>query len=188
MVEKDIPIVYCNDIEGLVAIALHHRSQETNDVYIKLGIDGGQGFLKVTLSISLKPELENNKIPTKLSKCDGYACKYFKDSSINKTIILAILPSLNEKYYNLRLILDKLNISSLDYTVSEDLKVLLQTVGKQTATSKHPCPYCMTSSPYFQKADHYTLESLCRLYDQWMADGANLKKAKSTQMLFIPLY
>ena len=74
--------------------------------------------------------------------------------------------------------MDNLNISSLDYIVSEDLKVLLQMVGKQTATSEYPCPYCMTSSPDFQKADHYTLESLCRMYDQWMADGANLIKAK----------
>ena len=129
-------------------------------------------------------------------------CKDFKDSSVHKTIILAILPSLNEKYHNLRLILDKLNISSLDYTVSEDLKVLLQMVGKQTATSKHPFPYCMTSSADFQKADHYTLESLCRLYDQWMADGAihwsynlhrdskvlNLKKAKKyTNVVHPPL-
>ena len=61
-------------------------------------------------------------------------------------------------------------------------------VGKQPATSKHPCPYCMTSSPDFQKADHYTLESLCRLYDQSMADGANLKKAKKyTNVVHSPL-
>ena len=59
---------------------------------IKLGVDGGQEFLKVTLSITLKPELENNKIPEKLSECDGYACKDFKDSSVHKTIISAILP------------------------------------------------------------------------------------------------
>ena len=91
MVEKD-PIVYCNDIEELVAMMLHHRSQETNDVDIKLGVDGGQGFLKVTLPITLKPELENNKIPEKLSKCDGYAWKDFKDSSVRKTIKSAILP------------------------------------------------------------------------------------------------
>ena len=74
--------------------------------------------------------------------------------------------------------MDKLNISSLDYKVSEDLKVFLQMVGKQTATLKHPCSYFMTSSLDFQKADHYTLESLCRLRDQLMADGANLKKGK----------
>ena len=56
-----------------------------------------------------------------------------------------------KKYHNLRIILDKLNISSLDYTVSEDLKVLLQMVGKQIATSKHPFPYCMITSPDIQK-------------------------------------
>ena len=84
--------MYCNHIEELVAMELHHRSQETNDVDIKLGVDGGQGFFKVTLSITLKPELESNKIPEKLSKCDGYACKDFKDSIVHKTIILTILP------------------------------------------------------------------------------------------------
>ena len=96
------------------------------------------------------------------------------------------MQSLNEKYHNLRLIVDNLNISSLDYIVSEDLKVLLQMVGKQTATSEYPCPYCMTSSPDFQKADHYTLESLCRMYDQWMADGANLIKAKKYSNVVYP--
>ena len=79
MLKKDTPTVYCNDIKELVAMVLHHRSQETNDFDIKLGVDGGQGFLKVTLSITLKPELENNNIPEKLSKCEGYAWKDFKD-------------------------------------------------------------------------------------------------------------
>ena len=61
-------------------------------------------------------------------------------------------------------------------------------VGKQTATSKHPFPYCMTPSPDFQKADHYTLESLCRLYNQSIAYGANLKKAKKyTNFVHSPL-
>ena len=84
--------MHCNDIEEHVAMVLHHKSQETNDVDIKLGVDGGQGFLKVNLSITLKAESENNKIPERLSKCDEYAWKDFKDSSVHKTIVLAILP------------------------------------------------------------------------------------------------
>ena len=83
-----------------------------------------------------------------------------------KIIKLGISPSLNEKCHNQRIVLNKLNISSLDYKVSEDLKVLLQMVEKQTATSKHPCLFCMTSSPNFQKADHYTLEYMYRLYNK----------------------
>ena len=114
--------MYCNDIKELVAMVLHYRNQETNDVDIKLGVVGGQGFLKVPLLTTLKLELENNKIPEKLSKCDGYVCKDFKNSCAHKTIILPILPLLNKKYYNLRITLDKLNISSLDNTVSEDLR------------------------------------------------------------------
>ena len=72
MLEKDTPIVYCNDIEELVAMVLHHSSQETDDVDIKLGVDGGQGFLKVTLLITMTPELENNKTSEKLNKYDKY--------------------------------------------------------------------------------------------------------------------
>ena len=75
----------------------------------------------------------------------------------------------------------------LRYTASEGQKDLLQMVRKQITTSKHPCPFCMTSSPNFQKADHYSLGSLCRLYDNWMADGAKLKKLKKYPNVIYPL-
>ena len=67
--------MYCNDIEELVAMVLNHRSQETNDVDIKLCVDGRQGFLKVTLSITLKPELEYNKIPESVTNMRGKILK-----------------------------------------------------------------------------------------------------------------
>ena len=43
------------------------------------------------------------------------------------------------------IILSKLKISSLDYAVFEDLKVLLQMVKKQSAISKLRFPFRMTS-------------------------------------------
>ena len=179
MVEKEVPRVYCNDVEELVALVLQHRNQVPNDVDIKLGVDGGQGYLKVTLSITLKPEMKTHTVPEKKSRNgEGYSSQDFKDSSVQNTLILAILPSMNESFVNLKMILDKLKINSLDYTVSEDLKVLLQMVGKQTAASKHPCPFCKTSSPKMLKSEHYTLSSLCKLYDDWMVDGAKLGNAK----------
>ena len=42
-----------NYIEELIAMLLHHQNQEIND--IKLGVDGGQGFLKVSLSFIINP-------------------------------------------------------------------------------------------------------------------------------------
>ena len=53
LIKKRCPYRDCNYIEELVAMVLHHRNQERND--IKLGVDGGQGFLKVSLSMTLKP-------------------------------------------------------------------------------------------------------------------------------------
>ena len=91
------PIVHCNDIEELVAMVLHHRSEETNDADVKLVIDGGQGFLKVIQSITLKPELESNKIPEKLSKWNGFACKDFKASSLHKTIYISYFAFIEQK-------------------------------------------------------------------------------------------
>ena len=46
--------MYCNYIDELIAMVLHLRNQDTND--IKLAVDGGQGFLKVSLSITLIAE------------------------------------------------------------------------------------------------------------------------------------
>ena len=76
--------------------------------------------------------------------------------------------------------MDKLNISSLGYIVSEGQKVFFQMIEKQTATSKHSCPFCMTSSPNFQKADHYTYNGLLMVQ--------NLEKQKSANVFFILLY
>ena len=64
--------------------------------------------------------------------------KISKTQVFTKTMTSAIFPSMNEKYHNLRIILDKFNISFLDYTVSEALKVLLQIVRKQISISKNP--------------------------------------------------
>ena len=74
----------------------------------------------------------------------------------------------------------------MDYTVSEDLKVLLQMVGKQTAASKHPCPFCKTLSPKMMKSELYTLSSLCKLYDNWMVDGGKLGNAKEFRNVVHP--
>ena len=44
-------LVYCNDVSQLVIRLLQHRGLDQSTADIKLGLDGGQGSLKVTLSI-----------------------------------------------------------------------------------------------------------------------------------------
>ena len=187
--EKDIPGVICNDVEELVALVLHHRTQSPEDIDVKLGIDGGQGSLKVTLSLTLKPDSHDTSWspPSKrFQYSDGYGSGDFKDSSVHKTLILALVPTMNESYVNLKMLLDKLNLNSLEYSLSEDIKVMLQTLGKQPAACSHPCPYCETSKPDMLKAPHNTLASLCAWHDEWISAGGKLKEAKYYQNVVHP--
>ena len=167
---------------------MHHRSMTPEEVDVKLGIDGGQGSLKVTLSLTLKPE------ETEASPCKK-RCKYsegygqgdnFKDSSVHKAIILALVPTMNESHVNLRILLEKLGLGSLEYSHSEDIKVMLQILGKQPASSTHPCPFCETSKPNLEKADPNTLSSLISWHEKWLKDGGNPGKLKFFQNVMHP--
>ena len=51
-------------------------------------------------------------------------------------------------------------------------------VGKQSAASKHPYPFCETESPSMLRAESYSLTSLCEWYNKWIAAGGNIAKAK----------
>ena len=85
-----------------------------------------------------------------------------------KTLILALVPTMNESFVNLKMLLDKLNPYSLEYSLSQDIKVMLQTLGKQPAACSHPCPYCETSKPRMLKAPNNILASHCVWYDKWI--------------------
>ena len=76
------------------------------------------------------------------------------------------------------MLLDKWNLNSLEYSLSEDIKVMIQTLGKQRVACSHHCPYCETSKPDILKAPHNTLASLCAWHDKWISAGGKLKEAK----------
>ena len=60
-----------------VATVLQHRSFEPDNVHVKIGVDGGQGYLKVTLSITLKPEVDAHSSEKKRGS-DHYSSTNFK--------------------------------------------------------------------------------------------------------------
>lgn len=109
-------------------IKQNRQTEGGSDEYIKLGIDGGGGFLKITLSIVPRMSVR----PT----------KSFKDSGVKRLHIIALAPKLPEKYEYVRLIWNLLELDNFEYVVAGDLKIINIIVGIMAHSSSNPCPYC----------------------------------------------
>ena len=53
----------------------------------------------------------------------GVAAKQAKNSSVKKLMLLATVPGIPENYFNVKTILDNLNLESVEFTVAADIKM-----------------------------------------------------------------
>lgn len=144
------PVVWA-DAEELVEKVLEEREHVGNH-FVKVMADGGKGFLKICLSIFpesyISDEKENSdELDQKRTRYSdgGSISKDQKLSSVYKTIILCMVPSVLETYDNLQILFSLTNINNISFKFVSDLKLLLTVNGQQTASSMFPCPYCFIS-------------------------------------------
>lgn len=70
----------------------------------------------------------------------------FKKGGVKRLHIIALAPSVPEKYEFISLIwTNLLKLNELEATVAADLKTINIIVGIMAHSSSHPCPYCETS-------------------------------------------
>ena len=55
----------------------------------------------------------------------GLAAKQAKDSSVKKLLLIGAVPAVPENYFNVKTILDQLNMEAIEYTVSADVKMCM---------------------------------------------------------------
>ena len=96
---------------------------------------------------------------------------------MRKLILLAVTPT-SESYSTICRLLKLLNLETIDFGYSMDLKMVLIACGKQSAAAKHNCPYCDGSSPYITPAETSTVGTLWSAYERFMSGGGNKKFAK----------
>ena len=124
-VREDRSVVFCNHFRRLFALVFQERGwHESTEVFVKIGIDAGQGSLKVCATLQ--------KVVNDLSSPDAKSTKRFsyqagpsgersKDSGVNKLLILAIVEDAKESHHNLKTLMDLLNID-IPYCACMDLK------------------------------------------------------------------
>ncbi|XP_059093671.1 uncharacterized protein LOC131888759 [Tigriopus californicus] len=131
--DAKMPLVYCTNVRALVDAVLQARGQKIEDTKLRLSIDEGRTFLKVSASIfSTKPDNEEKM-------------KMFKSTGVKRTFLLAITP-MRETYESIAIILSKLSLDvqlgDLEYFFAQDLKCFNITLGLGPHRSAFPCLYC----------------------------------------------
>ena len=73
----------------------------------------------------------------------------FKESSANRTIVLACVAGIPESHENLKIIVDKLKINDFShpFKIVSDFKLINMMNGLQSGSSTYPCPYGKCKKP-----------------------------------------
>ena len=156
--EEELKIlVFCNDVEELVVHVMEHQELDKNQVDIKLGLDGGQGSLKVTLSVMEKDERVMTGCQT---YTDGVGVKEQTSGSVDKLMVLALMQEAPETYETIKIMMEKLNLENFPVTITSDIKMLLLLIGKCGGNLTYGCVFCSAAKPLTEEGDLYCLSVL----------------------------
>lgn len=166
--------VVCNDISRLVDLVMKKRSLENcNSLLIKIGIDGGGGFLKFCMSIfDIDNLVSINK--TGLSK-------KIKDSGVKKVFLIGAVPDVPENYANVKQLWIKLGLQQLNrkFTIATDLKLCNILLGLMSHSSSHPCCWCdIKKGELRRKGKQRTIANLNSMYWNYFEAHVDKKDAK----------
>lgn len=172
-------VVYAKDLGDLVEYVQDKRGMKPEDTLVKIGMDTGGDFVKVTLNVIDIPKYNEEEIKKRSSYGDGISPKQAKDTSVKKLLIVAIVSKVQESYENVSRILQVLDLTTLGkFKIAADQKLINVLCGLQSHSCTHPCPWCIGSSPWTEEAPLRTIGMLKADYSGWLEAGSVLKKAK----------
>lgn len=177
-------LVFCNNVKNLIE---HIKKQRkiTNKVHIKIGIDGGGGFLKICASIlseKSEPDTINVQKSCRSKYTEGVAAKKFKESGVKKLLILALVDNTQENYDNVLKVWSLLNLNDLDesVTIATDLKLANILVGIMSHASLFPCTWCFAPKAELIECGEYrTLGECISNSSAFEENGSKKKKANN---------
>ena len=172
-------LVAVKNIGDLIQHIQKERGIAHEDKMVKIGMDTGGDFVKVTLNVIDVPKYYGEEEKRRASYGDGISPKQNKDTSVKKLLILAIVSKVQENHENVSQILQALDMSSLQkFKIAADQKLINILCGLQGHSSTYPCPWCIGKSPWTEKASLRTVGMLKNDSRKFKESGSNLKNAK----------
>lgn len=171
------PAVFCTDINRFIDIICAARDHDRTQCLIKLCIDGGGGFLKISLSIF---SLHTQDIRSR-----------YLDSGVKKILIVAIAQNVQENYPNLLKLWIKSDLRSLriteNVTIACDLKIANCLLGLMSHGSMYPCCWCSSRRDnLIEIGQPRSFDSLSLKYWEFHNDGKKIARAKHFDSVIHP--
>lgn len=180
-------LVYCNKLNDFVGFILNHRDC-SEEIIVKVGVDGGAGSLKICLAIQDCLSPSNN----------------LKDSGVKKMFILAIAFGVPESYENIKIMFEKLDLNNFfsimsyndnvvlvgdmkiinlilgifEIFIVEHLLNLFLYTGLMSNSAKHFCAWCTTTlENRGALGESRTIVSIKTNYNNWCNEKLRDKKS-----------
>ena len=156
-------LVYVQDTSSFILHLIEERSLDPLQTLVRISLDSGGSFMKIIVNV-FDPDVE---------KSSG---KY-SNSGVQRCHILAISEDIPESNQNLRLIIDKLHLEEVKFSVAFDLKCANSVFGLSNHAGKRACLYCEGICTA-ECGDLRTLKSLDYWYSEYEKTGFDKSKMK----------
>ena len=133
------------NITDLIGTISTSRNVSTERI-IKIGIDGGKGFLKFCLGVIDRAIKESP--PQKRLLTDRLA----KDTGVKRQMLVAVAEEHPETYENVRQTWLLIQVDGVKAVVACDLRLANILCGLQAHSSSHPCSWCRIGFTNLEKA------------------------------------
>ena len=100
-------------------------------------------------------------------------------SGVNKAIILAYCEDLQESHYNMRMIMELLQIHELHGVISSDLKLINIILGLSSHGGKYACIYCEEEKKELTTGRLRSFGRLNECFAGYIAQGSKEKNMKN---------
>ena len=168
-------VVHCKNLGELLNDVLLQRQVYTQHI-VKLGLDGGGGFFKVSLGIQeMEQVLESRSPPCKKTLTSQVA----KESGVKRQLLVAVAEEVPQNYNNVRKILNLIYPEGAHFLISCDLKLANIICGLQSHSSSHPCTWCEVDSKDLSACGSPRIfGSLRKCFKAFQDNGQDYKRAK----------
>ena len=163
-------------MSDLLTEVLKSRNVSANHI-VKIGVDGGKGFLKICLAIlELDSADDSSQSPPQKRFLTQ---RIAKDSGVKRQILAAVAEDLPENYANVKQLWSLVDANSIKYFIATDMKLANILFGLQAHTSSHPCSWCEVDSKNLGNSGALrSFGSLRACLKAFENSGSDLSKAK----------